>query len=97
MYRMIKRELGISPVELIILERIKLAKALLKDQHMYIKNVCYEAGFEDANYFIRAFKMHEGVTPKQYQLMNQLHKIGPRRQDLRPCQKWCFHFYFLIE
>jgi AraC-like DNA-binding protein len=74
MYRMIKRELGISPVELIILERIKLAKALLKDQHMYIKNVCYEAGFEDANYFIRAFKMHEGVTPKQYQLMNQLHK-----------------------
>lgn len=72
MYRMIKRELGISPVELIIMERIKLAKALLKDQNLYIKNVCYEAGFEDANYFIRAFKMHEGVTPKQYQQMNQL-------------------------
>jgi AraC-like DNA-binding protein len=72
MYRMIKRELGISPVELIIMERIKLAKALLKDQNIFIKNVCYEAGFEDANYFIRAFKLHEGVTPKQYQQMNQL-------------------------
>ncbi len=71
MYRMIKRELGISPIELIIMERIKLAKALLKDQNMYIKNVCYESGFEDANYFIRAFKMHEGITPKQYQQLNQ--------------------------
>lgn len=71
LYRMIKRELGISPIELIILERIKLAKSLLKDQTMYIKNVCYEAGFEDANYFIRAFKMHEGITPKQYQQLNQ--------------------------
>ena len=68
---MIKRELGISPIELIILERIKLAKSLLKDQTMYIKNVCYEAGIEDANYFIRAFKMHEGITPKQYQQLNQ--------------------------
>lgn len=71
LYRMIKRELGISPMELIILERIKLAKSLLKNQHIYIKNVCYEAGFEDANYFIRAFKSHEGITPKQYQQLNQ--------------------------
>ena len=70
LYRLFKKEIGISPVEYIILERIKLAKQLLQDQSMYVKNVSYESGFEDANYFIRAFKMHEGITPKQYQQLN---------------------------
>jgi AraC-like DNA-binding protein len=70
LYRLFKRELGISPVEYIILERIKLAKKLLKDQNMYIKNVSFETGFDDCNYFIRTFKYYEGVTPKQYQMMN---------------------------
>ena len=70
LYRLFKKEIGISPVEYIILERIKLAKQLLQDQSMYVKNVSYEAGFEDANYFIRAFKLHEGITPKQYQQLN---------------------------
>lgn len=67
MYRMFKRELGISPVEFVIIERIKHAKNLLKDQNLYIKNVSYESGFVDTNYFIRTFKHYEGITPKQYQ------------------------------
>lgn len=71
-YRLFKRELGISPVEFVILEKIKLAKKYLKDKDIYIKNVCYEAGFEDSNYFIRVFKQYEGITPKQYQqLLNK--------------------------
>jgi AraC-like DNA-binding protein len=70
-YRLFKRELGISPLEYIILERIKRAKQLLQDQNAYIKNVSYETGFEDSNYFIRAFKLHEGITPKQYQMLNR--------------------------
>ncbi len=69
-YRLFKNELGISPVEFIILEKIKLAKHYLTDKNIYIKNVSYEAGFEDSNYFIRVFKHYEGITPKQYQ---QLH------------------------
>jgi AraC-like DNA-binding protein len=67
MYRMFKRELGISPIEFIIIERIKHAKSLLKDNNLYIKNVSYESGFIDTNYFIRTFKHYEGITPKQYQ------------------------------
>lgn len=70
LYRMFKRELGVSPIEFIILERIKLAKQLLKNQEMYIKNVSYEAGFDDCNYFIRIFKHYEGITPRQYQQLN---------------------------
>lgn len=70
LYRLFKTELGMSPVEFIVLERIKLAKRLLKDKHIFIKNVSYEVGFDDCNYFIRAFKQHEGITPKQYQKLN---------------------------
>lgn len=71
MYRMFKRELGISPIEFIIIERIKHAKSLLKDNNLYIKNVSYESGFIDTNYFIRTFKHYEGITPKQYQQLTQ--------------------------
>lgn len=72
LYRLFKNELGISPVEFIILEKIKLAKRYLTDKNIYIKNVSYEAGFDDSNYFIRIFKHYEGITPKQYrQLLNK--------------------------
>lgn len=72
LYRMFKSELGISPLEFIIMERIKLAKRFLSDKSIYIKNVSYETGFEDSNYFIRVFKHYEGITPKQYRQL--LHK-----------------------
>lgn len=71
LYRLFKSELGISPVEFVILEKIKLAKRYLSDKNVYVKNVCYEAGFEDSNYFIRLFKHYEGITPKQYQQLLQ--------------------------
>jgi len=72
LYRLFKNEMGISPVEFIIMEKIKLAKQYLNDKNVYIKNVSYEAGFEDSNYFIRVFKHYEGITPRQYQQL--LHK-----------------------
>jgi AraC-like DNA-binding protein len=72
LYRLFKNDLGVSPVEFVMLEKIKLAKKYLTDKDVYIKNVSYQAGFEDSNYFIRLFKHYEGITPKQYQQL--LHK-----------------------
>lgn len=69
-YRYFKRELGMSPIEFILNEKIKYAKKLLNNPNIQINEVSYATGFEDCNYFIRLFKKHEGVTPKQYQLMN---------------------------
>lgn len=68
-YRFFKRELGMSPIEFVLHEKIKCAKKLLKNPTIQINEVCYLSGFEDANYFIRLFKKHEGITPKQYQLL----------------------------
>lgn len=68
-YRLFKRELGMSPIEFVISEKIRCAKQLLKNPTIQINEVCYLSGFEDSNYFIRLFKKHEGITPKQYQLL----------------------------
>ena len=69
-YRFFKRELGMSPIEFIITEKIKTAKKLLNNPTIHVNEVCYLSGFEDCNYFIRLFKKYEGITPKQYQLLN---------------------------
>lgn len=69
-YRYFKRELGISPIEYILNEKIKYSKKLLSNPNIQINEVSYASGFEDCNYFIRIFKKYEGITPKQYQLLN---------------------------
>ena len=68
-YRFFKRELGMSPIEFVLNEKIKCAKKLLQNPTIQINEVSYLSGFEDSNYFIRLFKKHEGITPKQYQLL----------------------------
>jgi AraC-like DNA-binding protein len=68
-YRFFKRELGMSPIEFVISEKLRCAKLLLRNPTIQINEVCYLSGFEDSNYFSRLFKKHEGITPKQYQLL----------------------------
>lgn len=68
-FKMFKEELGISPNEFVIQERIKKAKELLSNNNS-IKETAFLAGFSDTNYFIRVFKQMEGVTPKNFQKFN---------------------------
>ncbi len=65
-FRMFKDELGTSPNEFILQERINRAKELLKSKNS-IKETAYQTGFSDTNYFTRVFKQLVGVTPKNYQ------------------------------
>ncbi|MCW3159762.1 AraC family transcriptional regulator [Chryseobacterium oryctis] len=65
-FKMFKDELGTSPNEFILQERISKAKELLASQNS-IKETAYQTGFSDANYFTRVFKQLVGVTPKRYQ------------------------------
>lgn len=65
--RTFKNELGLSPMEYILKERLKLAKNFLKLGSNQIQEVCYMSGFNNPTYFIRAFKNEFGMTPKVYQ------------------------------
>ncbi|CAM2908994.1 AraC family transcriptional regulator [Chryseobacterium flavum] len=65
-FKMFKDELGTSPNEFILKERISRAKELLAGQNS-IKETAYQTGFSDTNYFTRMFKQLEGTTPKNYQ------------------------------
>jgi AraC-like DNA-binding protein len=65
--RMFNRELGLSPMEYVIQQRIDKAKKLLLLTRN-VKESCFAAGFNDVNYFVRLFKSRVGVTPGAFVL-----------------------------
>jgi len=65
-FKMFKDELGTSPNDFILQERINRAKELLASNNS-IKETAFQTGFSDTNYFTRVFKQLVGVTPKSYQ------------------------------
>ncbi|WP_051296189.1 AraC family transcriptional regulator [Eisenibacter elegans] len=67
LFRHFKNEMGLTPVEFIQQERIRLAQKLLRQPLMTVTDACYEAGFNSLNYFIKVFKKMTGKTPKEYQ------------------------------
>jgi AraC-like DNA-binding protein len=66
-FKWFKEQFGITPLEYINRERIKLAKQLLADKRNNITGVSLQCGFADVNYFVRLFKKTEGITPGSYQ------------------------------
>ena len=69
-FKWFKEQFGITPLEYITRERIRLARQLLADKKNTVTSVSQQCGFSDVNYFIRAFKKIEGITPKNWQEAN---------------------------
>lgn len=67
--RVFRAELGISPMEFILKERLKLARQFLNIGDYQVQEVCYLSGFNNVTYFIRAFRQEFGVTPKAFRDM----------------------------
>ncbi len=65
-FRLFKEQFGLSPLEYINHERIKMAKKLLSETNYSIKEISFQCGFTDVNYFVRLFKKKEGITPGFY-------------------------------
>ena len=65
-FKWFKEQFGITPLEYINRERIKLAKQILSDKKDTVSSVGYQCGFADVNYFVRLFKKAEGITPGAY-------------------------------
>jgi AraC-like DNA-binding protein len=74
-FKWFRLQFGISPLEYINRERIKLAKQLLGSRNTSVTEAAYQCGFTDVNYFVRLFKKSEGITPgtfKEYVLRESL-------------------------
>jgi len=67
-FRAFKAELGISPVDYIIRERLALAKQLMTNPCLSISETAFRSGFQNLNYFCRAFRKFEGNTPGWYRV-----------------------------
>ncbi|WP_273444447.1 AraC family transcriptional regulator [Neolewinella agarilytica] len=66
-FRAFRNEMGISPVDFINSERIKMAVSLLKRSELSIRQVAMRCGFNSASYFTRMFKKYYGVSPAGFQ------------------------------
>jgi AraC-like DNA-binding protein len=66
-FKWFREQFGVTPLEYINQERIKLAKQLLTQKGKNITQVSTLCGFADVNYFVRIFKKMEGITPGVYQ------------------------------
>jgi AraC family transcriptional regulator len=64
--RTFKQELGLTPMEYVLKERLKLARQYLLIGGFQIQEVSLMAGFKNITYFIRAFKLEFGCTPKAF-------------------------------
>lgn len=67
-----KELVGVSPGEYSLLLRLDLSKKILESTTLPCKEIAFHAGFNDCNYFIRAFKKRFGVTPKCYRSQRQI-------------------------
>ena len=65
-FRAFRNEMGISPIDFINGERIKLAVCLLKRKELSIRQIALRCGFNSASYFTRMFKKHYGVSPVSF-------------------------------
>ncbi|MFD0693973.1 helix-turn-helix domain-containing protein [Paenibacillus sp. GCM10027628] len=64
--RLFKHKFGCGIYEYTLQVRMDKAKELLKDPELKIQTVSETIGFNDTNYFSKAFKKHIGVSPLEY-------------------------------
>ncbi|MBC3785943.1 helix-turn-helix domain-containing protein [Spirosoma utsteinense] len=65
-FRLFKSELGVSPAQFILTERIGRAKIILSNPAKSITDACYESGFNSLTHFSSAFRSVERMCPRQF-------------------------------
>ena len=64
--RLLKKHLGCNLQQLIITERLNLAKFLLQTSSYSISQIANDLGYEDSNLFVKFFCHHMKITPSAY-------------------------------
>lgn len=67
LYRLIKKYLGIAPLDYIRRVRLQKAAVLLSQHRFTVAEISYMVGFKTPSYFAKCFQNQYGVKPSQYQ------------------------------
>lgn len=82
-YRTFKHELGSSPNDFIIEERLKVAESLLRNPRMSVKEAYLASGFNSFSYFCRIFKKRRTC-----------HRLNLRRNLIFLAKLLSIHLFF---
>ena len=66
LFRLFKKEAGVSVGEYINRYRINIAGNLLRSSNTSVKDIAYSVGFMDQLYFSKVFKKYTGFSPSEY-------------------------------
>lgn len=69
--RIFRQAFGITPYKYLMKQKLDLAKLLLLNTNMNIKEISLELNFHDEHYFSNYFKENYGIAPKNYRKRNQ--------------------------
>ncbi len=64
--RIFSKAYGINIKEYIIKIRMEKAKTMLIEGNKSVKQIAFEVGYMDQNYFSKAFKKYTNISPKEY-------------------------------
>lgn len=64
--KVFKEETRSTFVEFLTRLRIEMAQKLMVESDKSVKEICYEVGYSDPNYFSRLFRKQTGVMPTEY-------------------------------
>ena len=71
LYRLFKKELGVSLREWLVQYRLKKAIEMMPDANKSITSIAHSVGFYDLPHFTKSFKSCYGITPKLYRTQVQ--------------------------
>lgn len=64
--KLFKEQTGVNFIDYVTEIRVEKAKELIITSSLSLKEICYEVGYRDPNYFSRVFKKYETLTPTQF-------------------------------
>jgi AraC family transcriptional regulator, regulatory protein of adaptative response / DNA-3-methyladenine glycosylase II len=98
--RVMRQELGVSPIQLAQTHRLLLAKQLLTETRLPIIEVAFASGFESLRRFNALFQSHYRLTPSRFRRSLESLDVGePLRLQLtyRPPIAWSRMLNFLSD
>ncbi len=78
--KMFKEQLGVNYIDFLTECRIEKAKKLMSDPGRSLKEITFEVGYHDPNYFSKVFRKMCGVSPTEYR-RTLLGQTGHRPYD----------------